>query len=227
MSFVRRAVRARFGSGLYGRAVLCGGLVLGPALALVWLPGCTEERLPPPRGRTASATTGAGSEGGAQADAGSDGKPGPANVCECLAAYGGEGGRCGDCLNVHASRGARCEAHLAACDAEPGCRQISLCLKDCVHNKACQTRCVFPEDAGAAHRAFRQVLACVCEACGATCAYVVPVECAEPELGVGGSGAASGDGGSGAASGGGAAGGGAAGGGGSAAGSGTTGTSGG
>ncbi|WP_437629418.1 hypothetical protein [Sorangium sp. So ce854] len=208
MSFVRRATRAPV--GWYGRAVLCGVAVSGAVLAAASLPSCTEERLPPPRPQAGS-SAGAGASGGAAPDASVDEGPGPANLCECVAAYGGEAGRCGDCFNEHAARGARCEAQLAACDGEPGCRQISLCLDDCGRDVACQAACVFPEDVGAAQRAFQQVLACVCAACGARCAYRgAPLECAEPAFGpdggdgiggAGGAGGAAGAGGTGGAGG--------------------------
>src|SRR5690606_33966544 len=145
LSFVRRARRVAFGSG--GRAVLCGVLASGVALALTSLPSCTEERLPPPRSGTSGAAAGAGGAaagaggaaagaGGTPTDAGVDEEPGPANLCECVAAYGGKEGRCGDCFNEHASRGGRCQEQLTACDGEPGCRQISLCLKGCGRNRA-------------------------------------------------------------------------------------------
>ncbi|KYG03321.1 hypothetical protein BE21_52270, partial [Sorangium cellulosum] len=185
MSFVERALRAPVGS--YGRVVRRGAMAWGVALALASLPSCTEERLPPPR-PAAGASSGAGAAGGAPPDAGVDEGPRPSNLCECVAAYGGEAGPCGDCFNEHASRGARCEAQLSACDAEPGCRPISVCIKGCGPDKACQAACVFPDDAGAAHHAFQQVLACVCAACAARCAYDdAPLECAEP--GAGGAGA--------------------------------------
>ncbi|WP_437475545.1 hypothetical protein WME75_23525 [Sorangium sp. So ce1014] len=193
MSFVWRALRAPVGS--YGRAVLCGATAWGAALAFASTPSCTEERLPPPRAH-AGTSSGAGAAGGAPSDASVDEGPRPANLCECVVAYGGEAGRCGDCFNEHASRGARCEEQLSACDGEPGCRQISVCLKGCGHSKACQTACVFPDDAGAAHRAFQQVLACVCAACGARCAYYdAPLECAEAGAGLGGADGAAGAGG--------------------------------
>ncbi|WP_437322508.1 hypothetical protein [Sorangium sp. So ce381] len=201
MAIVRRAMRAPV--GLYGCAVRYGVMAFGAALALASLPSCSDERPPPPRPQAGSSTS-AGASGGAPPDVGAD--EGPANVCECLAAYGGEAGRCGDCFNEHASPGGRCEAELAACDGEPECRPISLCLKGCGHNKACQTACVFPDDAGAAHRMFQRVLACVCAACGARCAYSgAPLECAAPDE-VDGSGGAAGAGGADGAGAGGAAG---------------------
>jgi hypothetical protein len=216
--------------GLYGWAVLSGVMAWGAALALASLPSCTDERLASPRPQ-AGVSASAGASGGALPDAGAD--EGPANLCECLAAYGGEAGRCGDCFNEHASRGGRCEAELAACDGEPECRPISLCLKGCGHNKACQTACVFPDDAGAAHRIFQRVLACVCAACSARCTYSgAPLECAAPTEvdGSGGAAGASGAGGAGAGGAGGAGAGGAggagAGGAGGAAGAGGAGASG-
>ncbi|WP_437879028.1 hypothetical protein [Sorangium sp. So ce513] len=200
MSFVRRATRAPV--GWYGRAALCGVVASGAVLAAASLPSCSEERLPPPRPQAGS-SAGAGASGGAAPDASVDEAPGPANLCECVAAYGGEAGRCGDCINEHAARGARCEAQLAACDGEPGCRQISLCLNDCGRDKACQAACVFPEDAGAAQRAFQRVLACACVACGARCAYRgTPLECAEPDFGPDGGDGAGGAGGAGGGAGG-------------------------
>ncbi|WP_434048817.1 MULTISPECIES: hypothetical protein [Sorangium] len=199
MSFVRGATRAPV--GWYGRAVIGAVAAWGALLAVASLSSCTEDRLPPPRPHAGSSTS-VGAAGGAPPDADIDEGPGPANLCECVAAYGGEAGRCGDCFNEHAARGARCEAQLSACDGEPGCRQISLCLNECGRDKACQAACVFPEDAGAAQRAFQQVLACVCVACGARCAYhSAPLECAEPALDLDGGAGAGGAGGAAGASG--------------------------
>jgi hypothetical protein len=158
------------------------------AAAVAVSAGCSEDRLPAPHARTgtSASTTGVGGAGAAP-DAGLDAGPGPANLCECVAAYGGVDGPCADCFNDQAAAGAPCDAERAGCTGDPSCRAISLCLKECgSRDPACQSACVFPEDAGAPHRAFQRVLACVCAACGATCAYGAPLECADRDAGGGG-----------------------------------------
>lgn len=189
----------------FRRAAAGAALAWGVALTLAGASSCDDaRRLPPPHEHiVASSGAGAAGEPSPASGGGAGSVAGPANLCECIAAYGGEDGRCGDCMNEHAARGARCEAQRAACDSEPGCRQISLCLKGCGRRTGCQRACVFPEDAGPAQRAFQEVLACVCAACGAACAYGAPLECPEDGIILDGGDAAASSGG-GAASGGGA-----------------------
>jgi hypothetical protein len=178
----------------WGRGV--GGWIAGSAasLAIVLGAGCSsEERLPPPHGPIrGGATTGAGGVGGGEIEAGTGAGAPPSNVCECMAAYGGRDSPCADCINAQTAAEARCEPQRAACDEDPACQRISLCLRDCGQDTACQKACVFPENAGAAHDAYQKVLACACAECGGTCASRDPLDC--PPLSGRGGGAAGGGG---------------------------------
>jgi hypothetical protein len=173
--------------------------VWGVALSAALAASCDDdERLPGPKGGSGNAgpTGGVGAAGGGTTGTGGGG---PANLCECVAAYGSGLVACADCFNEATALGGACEEPAAACGS--GCTAISACLADCATDTECQKACIFPGDGGPEHEQYREVLACVCASCGSTCAHTMPLEC--PAWGgAGGSGGAGGTGGAGGAGGG-------------------------
>jgi len=172
-------------------------VVWGAAAVAALMASCGDpERPPPPRG--GAGTTGGTSvgTGGSPTTTGTGGS-GPANLCECVAAYGRDEMGCADCFNASTAPGGACEDVAATCGA--ACTPISQCLQGCGTSTECQRDCVFPASEGPEHELYRQVLACMCGACVAECTHTEPLECPDwsGAGGAGGAGGMSGAGGAG------------------------------
>ena len=106
---------------------------------------------------------------------------GPADNCECVAAYVVAGGDCATCV-VNQLSGTSCSTQLAPCTGNGGgsaggaggtgpetCNDVRGCVNNCGSDAACAINCILPADLDQGHTDYNALLSCVCGACGSAC----------------------------------------------------------